>query len=46
MEGMQVPVLIVEMGFATNPDEKKKLNSVKTQADIAKALAKSIQAFF
>lgn len=46
MEEMSVPVLIVELGFATNPDEKKKLNSVKTQTDIAKALAKSIRGYF
>jgi len=45
-EGLSVPVLIVELGFATNPDEKKKLASGKTQAEIAKALAKSIKSFF
>ncbi len=46
VEGLSVPVLIVELGFATNPDEKKKLSSVKTQSDIAKALAKSIRENF
>ncbi len=45
-EGLSVPLLIVEIGFATNPDEKKKLTSVKSQAEIARALAKSIKAFF
>ncbi len=45
-EGMTVPVLIVELGFATNPDEKKKLESGKTQKDIARVLAKSIRSFF
>ncbi|MEN6467422.1 MAG: N-acetylmuramoyl-L-alanine amidase [Smithella sp.] len=45
-EGLVVPVLTVELGFATNPDEKKKLTSEKTQAEIAKALARSIKAFF
>lgn len=45
-EGLSVPVLIVELGFVTNPDEKKKLTSVKTQTDIARALARSIKAFF
>ncbi|PKN20933.1 MAG: hypothetical protein CVU71_03910 [Deltaproteobacteria bacterium HGW-Deltaproteobacteria-6] len=45
-EGLAVPVLTVEMGFATNPDEKKKLTSGKTQTEIAFALAKSIKAFF
>ena len=45
-EGLAVPVLVVEIGFITNADGKKKLTSVKTQAEIAGALAKSIQAFF
>jgi N-acetylmuramoyl-L-alanine amidase len=45
-EGLSVPVLIVELGFATNPDEKNKLASGKTQKEIAKALAKSIKSFF
>ena len=30
-EGLPVPVLTVELGFATNPEEKKKLASGKTQ---------------
>lgn len=45
-DGLALPVLVVELGFATNPDEKKKLTGVKTQAEIAKALAKSINSFF
>jgi N-acetylmuramoyl-L-alanine amidase len=45
-EGLPVPVLVVELGFATNSDEKKKLANGKTQAEIAKALAKSIKSFF
>ena len=45
-EGVSVPVLVVELGFATNSDEKKKLTNGKTQAEIAKALAKSIKSFF
>jgi len=45
-EGLSVPVLVVELGFLTHPDEKKKLTSEKTQAEIAKALAKSVKAFF
>lgn len=45
-EGLAVPVLVVEIGFITNPDGKKKLTSAKTQAEIAGALAKSIQSFF
>lgn len=45
-EGLSVPVLAVELGFATNPDDKKKLVSGKTQTEIARALAKSIKSFF
>ena len=46
MEGASVPILIVELGFATHADDQKKLRSEKTQMDIAKALAKSIKGFF
>lgn len=44
-DGLFVPAVSVEMGFATNPDEKKKLLSAKTQADIAQTLADSIKTF-
>lgn len=44
--GLSVPVLVVELGFVTNADEKKKLVSGKTQAEITKALARSIKSFF
>jgi N-acetylmuramoyl-L-alanine amidase len=46
MEGMTIPALVVEIGFATNPEEKKKLLSDNTQKEIAKALAKSIILFY
>lgn len=45
-EGLSVPVLVVELAFVTNAEEKKKLTDGKIQADIARALAKSVQAFF
>lgn len=45
-EGLSLPVLTVELGFMTNPDEKKKLTSGKTQIEIAKALARGIKSFF
>ncbi|MFZ3057285.1 MAG: N-acetylmuramoyl-L-alanine amidase, partial [Smithella sp.] len=44
-DGLLVPAVSVEMGFATNPEDKKKLLSVNTQTEIAKALAKSIKSF-
>jgi N-acetylmuramoyl-L-alanine amidase len=46
IEGMTIPALVVEIGFATNPEEKKKLMSAKIQTEIAKALAKSIILFY
>lgn len=46
IEGMKIPALVVEIGFATNPEEKKKMLSDKTQKEIAKALAKSIILFY
>ena len=46
MEGMTIPALVLEIGFATNPDEKKKLLAESTQKEIAKALAKSIILFY
>jgi N-acetylmuramoyl-L-alanine amidase len=44
-DGLLVPAVSVEMGFATNPEDKKKLLAVNTQTEIAKALAKSIKSF-
>lgn len=44
-DGLLVPALVVEMGFATNSDDKNKLLSAKTQKEIATALAKSIKTF-
>jgi len=45
-EDLQFPILVVEIGFVTNPDEKKIISNEKTEAEIAKALAKSIKMFF
>lgn len=44
--GLTAPVLTVEIGFATSPEDKKKLAAAKTQTQIAQALAKSIKSFF
>jgi N-acetylmuramoyl-L-alanine amidase len=46
LEGLTVPSLVVEVCFATNPEEKKKIISPETQSAIAKALAKSIASYF
>jgi len=46
LEGVTVPGLVVEIGFATNNEDKKKLLSERSQTEIAKALAKSIVLYF
>jgi N-acetylmuramoyl-L-alanine amidase len=46
LEGMSIAGVVVEIGFATNPEERKKLLSASSQSEIAKALARSIKLFF
>ncbi len=46
MDGLRIPALVVEMGFATNPEDKKKLLSSNAQAEIAKALSESVKSFY
>ncbi|MGD0021879.1 MAG: N-acetylmuramoyl-L-alanine amidase [Smithellaceae bacterium] len=46
IEGLSVPALVVEIGFATNSEDKKKLLSPDTQVEIAQALVRSIKSFF
>ena len=46
IEGLFVPAVVVEMSFATNPEDKKKLLSPDTQKEIAKVMAKSIKSFY
>ncbi|MGV8059603.1 MAG: N-acetylmuramoyl-L-alanine amidase [Smithellaceae bacterium] len=46
LEEMNVPAVVVEIGFATNLEERKKLLSANTQSEIAKTLAKGIILFF
>jgi N-acetylmuramoyl-L-alanine amidase len=46
IEGLFVPAVVVEMSFATNPEDKKKLLSVNIQTEIARVLAKSIKSFY
>ncbi len=46
LEGINLPAVVVEIGFGTNPEERKKLLSVTGQAEIAKTLARSIKSFY
>ena len=43
LEDVKVPSVVVEMAFATSPDNKRKLLDEKVQQDIARALAKGIR---
>ncbi|MBN1364550.1 MAG: N-acetylmuramoyl-L-alanine amidase [Syntrophaceae bacterium] len=45
-DGLLVPSVVVEMSFATNTEDKKKLLSRETQKDVAEALVKSCKKFF
>jgi N-acetylmuramoyl-L-alanine amidase len=45
LEGMSIPAAVVEISFASNADEKKMILSEKSQAEIAKTLARSIKSF-
>jgi len=46
LEGLSIPAVVVEIGFATNPEDRKKILDEKTQEAIAHALCKSIRDFF
>lgn len=42
-EGLSVPAVVMEIGFATNGENRKKLLDEKIQQEIARAIAKSIK---
>lgn len=46
IEGLSIPAVVVEIGFATNPEDRKKILDADTQAAIAHALCQSIKDFF
>lgn len=46
LEGLTMPAVVVEVGFATNAEDRKKLTDEKIHGAIAKALAQSIHSFF
>ena len=46
IEGLSIPAVVVEIGFATNPDDRKKLLDTNTQNEIAHALCRSIKEYF
>jgi N-acetylmuramoyl-L-alanine amidase len=46
LEGLSIPAVVVEIGFASNPEDRKKILDTKTQEAIAHALCQSIKDFF
>lgn len=46
LEGLSVPALVLEVGFATNPEEKKQLLTEETQQATVRALGKALRAYF
>jgi N-acetylmuramoyl-L-alanine amidase len=46
LDGVGMPGLIIELGFATNPEERKRLTAEETQRAIARALVKGLRDYF
>jgi N-acetylmuramoyl-L-alanine amidase len=43
LDGLTIPGLVVEIGFATHPDDRKKLTEPETQREVARAVVKGLQ---
>jgi len=46
LDGLTIPALIVEIGFASNTEERRRLTEEETQRAVARALLKGLQNFF
>ena len=46
LDGLNLPGLVVEVGFATNPEDRQKLNEAETQRAVARALVKGLRDYF
>jgi N-acetylmuramoyl-L-alanine amidase len=46
LEGLTIPGLVVEVGFATQPEDRKRLTDEETQKAIARSLVKGLQNYF
>ena len=46
LSGFTIPGLVVEVGFATNPEERKRLTGEETQRAVARALVKGLRDYF
>jgi N-acetylmuramoyl-L-alanine amidase len=43
LDGLTIPGLVVEIGFATHPDDRKKLTEPEKQRDVSRAVVKCLQ---
>jgi N-acetylmuramoyl-L-alanine amidase len=46
LQNLSIPAVDLEMGFSTNPNDRKKLQDGSIQAAVAKAVAESVRDFF
>jgi N-acetylmuramoyl-L-alanine amidase len=46
LEALNIPGVVVEIGFATHPDDRKKMTEQETQKAVAGALLKGLQGYF
>ncbi len=46
LEGLTIPAVVVEIGFATNQEDKNKIMDENVRGSIARALSKSIREYF
>jgi len=46
LQNLSVPAVVLEIGFSTNPNDRKRLQEESIQAAVAKAIAESIREFF
>jgi len=43
MEGINVPAVVIEVGFLTNKENRKKITDDKVQQEIAKAISRGVK---
>lgn len=46
LDALTIPGLVVEIGFATNPEDRNKLTETETQRAVARAVVKGLQDFY
>lgn len=46
LDGMAIPGLVVEIAFATDPEDRKRLNAEKTQRAVARAIVTGLKGYF